>query len=190
MTSPLEAQILSCTICSDHLPLGPKPIFRLHPEARIALISQAPGRVAHQKGIPWLDQSGNRLRDWLGVDMEVFYESSHFAVLPMGMCYPGKGKSGDLPPRKECAPEWHALMWRLMPNIQLRITIGQYAQLAYLTNRPRNLTETVRRFEQFLPGYFPLPHPSPLNGIWLRKNPWFASDVLPVLRRRVASIIN
>lgn len=176
----------SCTLCADHLPLGPKPIFRVHPKARVALISQAPGRKAHQSGTAWDDQSGERLREWLDMDWDSFYHSPLLAVVPMGFCYPGKGKSGDLPPRPECAPQWHDTALKLMPNLSFYILIGLYAQKAYLGSaRKRTLTETVRQFGEYLPQAMPLPHPSPLNTGWLRRNTWFESDVLPVLRHRI-----
>lgn len=186
----LEQEIRQCTICAEHLPLGPKPILSLHPHSRIAIISQAPGRLAHESGIPWDDPSGERLREWLGVDKTTFYQAEHFAIIPMGFCYPGKGKSGDLPPRKECAPQWHSTILSMLPQIQLTLAIGQYAQKTYLgKSRNKNLTETVRHFETYLPEYLPLPHPSPLNARWRKKNPWFREAVLPVLRKRVKEIL-
>ncbi|MEN0003197.1 MAG: uracil-DNA glycosylase family protein [Bacteroidota bacterium] len=191
MHEQLIEKINACTLCAEHLPLGPRPIFRLHPAAKIVLISQAPGRLAHQSGIAWDDQSGRRLRTWLDVDETTFYDTPHFAILPMGFCYPGKGKTGDLPPRKECAPQWHAAVLRLMPNVELSLVIGQYAQKEYLgKTRKKNLTETVRAFEEYLPHYLPLPHPSPLNVRWRRKNEWFEEEVLPTLRERVHRIIS
>ncbi len=181
--------IKSCTICEEHLPLGPKPIFSIHPEARIGIISQAPGRLAHQSGIPWNDQSGDRLRTWLNVDRSTFHDTAHFAIIPMGFCYPGKGKSGDLPPRKECAPQWHETVLQLMPKIELFLVIGLYAQKQYLgKKRKKTLTATVEAFDDYLPTYFPLPHPSPLNTHWLQKNPWFEKEVLPVLREKVHGV--
>lgn len=186
----LEKEIRQCRICAEDLPLGPKPILSIHPKSRIALISQAPGRLAHQSGIPWDDPSGHRLREWLGVDKETFYQVENFAILPMGFCYPGKGKSGDLPPRKECAPQWHDSVLAMLPNLQLTLLIGQYAQKAYLDkSRMRNLTETVRHFDQYLPQYMPTPHPSPLNARWRKKNPWFERSVIPVLRKQVQEIL-
>ena len=179
-------QILACNICAEHLPLGPRPVFRVHPASKIVIIAQAPGRMVHLSGIPWNDQSGDRLRDWLGVDKDTFYEASNFAILPMGFCYPGKGKSGDLPPRKECAPQWHETLLNMMPNLKLKLVIGQYAQKAYLSNtRKRNLTETVRTFEEYLPDSFPLPHPSPINIRWRKKNPWFESAIVPILQAHI-----
>ena len=180
------APIAACRLCAEHLPRGPRPIFRLHPEARIALISQAPGRLAHESGVAWDDPSGRKLRDWLGVDEDLFYGSPFFAVTPMGMCYPGKGRGGDLPPRPECAPAWQDTLLGLLPKIQLKILIGAYSQKHYLGGRrKRTLTETVRAYEEYLPEYFVVPHPSPRNGIFLRKNPWIEEEVIPALRERV-----
>lgn len=179
----LVREALACAVCAGELPLGPKPIFRVHPESRVAIISQAPGRLAHLSGVPWDDPSGRRLREWLGVDPETFYDVRRFAILPMGFCYPGKGKGGDLPPRPECAPLWQKKLLELMPRLELKLLVGSYAQAKYLgTKRKRTLTETVRNYEEYLPEFFPLPHPSPRNQIFLRKNPWIESEVIPVLR--------
>ncbi len=186
----LTSQINACTICSEHLPLGPKPIFRIDPEAKIVIISQAPGRYAHQSGIPWDDPSGERLRQWLDTSPTTFYNPKNFAIVPMGFCYPGKGKSGDLPPRKECAPQWHATVLKMMPNLQLTLLVGQYAQKAYLgSRRKRNLTETVFAFDEYLPSVLPLPHPSPLNARWRKKNLWFEDRVVSVLQQQVHQLL-
>ncbi|MCA1763841.1 MAG: uracil-DNA glycosylase family protein [Cryomorphaceae bacterium] len=188
--SNLISEIKTCTLCAEHLPLGPKPILSGNARSKIAIVSQAPGRIAHQSGIPFMDQSGKNLRAWLGVDESTFYFEDHFAIAPMGFCYPGKGKGGDLPPRPECAPTWHDELFAYLENIELKLLIGQYSQRAYLGSRmQKNLTETVRRFEDYLPEYFPLPHPSPRNGIWMRKNPWFEAEVLPALRVKVRAIL-
>lgn len=179
-----------CRICEPALPLPPNPIFKVEPGVRILLISQAPGRLAHESGTPYLDPSGVRLRDWLGVDKATFYDTPFFGILPMGFCYPGKAKTGDLPPRPECAPQWHNALLRMMPNVQLRVYIGQYAQHHYLgKRRVHNLTETVRAYENYLPGEWPLPHPSPLNNRWLSRNRWFESAVIPRLQEKVQQII-
>lgn len=179
-----------CRICEQDLPLLPNPIFKVDPEVRILLISQAPGRLAHESGTPYLDPSGRRLRSWLGVDETTFYDTPYFGILPMGFCYPGKAKTGDSPPRPECAPQWHAPLLRMMPHAQLRLYIGQYAQHHYLgKRRKRNLTETVRAYEEYLPQVWPVPHPSPLNNRWLSQNPWFEAEVIPHLQEKVQQII-
>ncbi|WP_305983286.1 uracil-DNA glycosylase family protein [Roseivirga thermotolerans] len=185
----LLEQIRNCTLCAEHLPLGPRPVIRAHRSSRILVIGQAPGTRVHETGIPWNDPSGKNLRKWMGVTDEQFYDSGLFAIVPMGFCYPGKGKSGDLPPRPECAAEWHERLLAKMPNIELTLLIGQYAQSYYLEGRKENLTETVRSFKEYLPKYFPLVHPSPRNGIWMRKNLWFEEEVLPVLQHRVQQIM-
>ena len=183
----LLEDIRSCEICKDHLPLGPRPIVAGHPKSKILIIGHAPGTKVHETGIPWDDQSGKQLRKWMGVTDETFYDQTKIAQMPMGFCYPGKGKSGDLPPRPECAPQWHQQLLDQMPNLKLTILIGQYSQRYYLGNRmEKNLTTTVRNFEKYLPDYFVLPHPSPRNRFWLSKNPWFAENVLPHLKDVVA----
>lgn len=187
----LVAEIKNCTICAAHLPLGPRPVFSFAKDSKIAIIGQAPGTKVHESGIPWDDASGKQLRTWLDVTEEAFYNPSNFAIIPMGFCYPGKGKSGDLPPRPECAPQWHKTMFQQMDSVELFILIGSYAQAYYLNDRTeKNLTETVRNFEAYLPTYFPLPHPSPRNSFWLRKNPWFEKDILPQLRNQVQNILS
>ncbi|NBC09777.1 MAG: uracil-DNA glycosylase family protein [Bacteroidetes bacterium] len=190
MLQALATAARHCRICEPALPLPPNPIFKVEPGVRILLISQAPGRIAHESGTPYLDPSGVRLRDWLGVDKATFYDTPYFGILPMGFCYPGKAKTGDLPPRPECAPQWHAPLLRMMPEVQLRIYIGQYAQRYYLgKRRARNLTETVRGYEGYLPEEWPLPHPSPLNNRWRSRNPWFEETVIPRLQEKVQQII-
>lgn len=186
----LIKEIQHCTICKDHLPLGPNPVFNAHPNAKIAIIGQAPGTKVHNTGIPWNDPSGNQLRKWMNIDREQFYNPEIFAIVPMGFCYPGKGKSGDLPPRKECAPEWHKKLFDAMPNIELTLLIGQYAQLYYLGNRKmKNLTETVKNYQTYLPEFIVTPHPSPRNRFWLQKNPWFEKQVVPELQAQISRII-
>jgi uracil-DNA glycosylase len=178
--------IRQCTLCSAVLPCAPKPVLSAGPKARILLIGQAPGRKVQESGIAWDDASGKNLRRWLGVTVEEFYDPSLFALVPMGFCYPGTGKSGDLPPSPICAPAWHGLLHAQMPDIQLTLLIGQYAQRFYLGKRAKStLTETVLHFEEFLPDYLPLVHPSPRNGIWQRKNPWFEQELVPVLQQIV-----
>ncbi len=154
--------------------------------SRIVIIGQAPGSKVHNSGIPWNDPSGNLLREWMGVDKDTFYDAEQIALMPMGFCYPGKGKSGDLPPRPECAPHWHKLLLEQMQQVELAILIGQYSQKYYLGDAAKaNLTTTVRHFEDYLPRFFPLPHPSPRNRLWLKKNPWFAEQVLPVFKKLI-----
>ena len=186
----LLKEIGKCEVCKAYLPLGPRPIVTAHPNAKIVIIGQAPGTRVHESGIPWDDPSGRQLRKWLGVTDEVFYDASKFALIPMGFCYPGKGKSGDLPPRKECAPLWHKAVLDQMPKLQLTFVIGIYAQKYYLKgNIKRNLTETVRAHNDYYPDYFPLPHPSPRNRFWLSKHPWFDKEVVPLIQLRVAELI-
>jgi uracil-DNA glycosylase len=178
--------ISQCTICEDHLPLGPRPIVSAHSDSKIIIIGQAPGISVHKTGIPWNDPSGRQLRKWLDVTEETFYDETKIALMPMGFCYPGKGKSGDLPPRPECAPQWHQKLLDKMPNVELIILIGMYSQTYYLKEKAkRTLTETVANYKDYLPTYFPLPHPSPRNRFWLNKNPWFEVDVIPELQERV-----
>ncbi|MGR7922380.1 uracil-DNA glycosylase family protein [Zobellella denitrificans] len=178
-------EIRACRLCEAHLPLGPRPVVQLGPGARILVIGQAPGTRVHETGIPWNDPSGDTLRRWLEVSREQFYDPELFAIMPMGFCYPGRGKSGDLPPRPECAPTWHRRIQAALPRIELTLLIGQYAQRYYLGNRYRSLTDTVRHWREFAPAQLPLPHPSPRNRRWLRDNPWFEQEELPALRERV-----
>ncbi len=171
--------------------MGAKPIISIHKKSKILLISQAPGRIAHEKGIPWDDPGGRNLRKWLQVSEEVFYNVENFAILPMGFCYPGKGKTGDKPPKKECAPKWHSRVLHEIENAQLTILIGGYAQKYYLkAQAKKTLTETVDNYPEYLPNYFVLPHPSPRNRFWIAKNPWFEKNVIPELQKRVAAIIS
>lgn len=179
----LLTKIANCRTCEAHLPHGPRPVVQLSSTCKIVLIGQAPGRRVHASGIPWDDPSGVRLRKWLDISDEVFYDETQIGILPMGFCYPGTGKSGDLPPRPECAPQWHDEVLSQMPQIRLTILIGRYAQDCYLKEkRKRTLTEKVLNFEKFLPAYFPLPHPSPRNIAWFKRNPWFDETALPVLK--------
>jgi uracil-DNA glycosylase len=189
MESVLEAA-QNCTLCAGQLPHEPRPVFVVHPKARILVIGQAPGRKVHESGIPWADASGKRLRAWMGVDEQTFYDAENFAILPMGFCFPGSGRSGDLPPRPECAPQWHRPLLNMMPDIQLTLLFGQYALERYLGDRrERNLTETVRNWRTYGEEFLPLPHPSPRNQIWERKNPWFGEEILPYLQEKVAAIL-
>ena len=184
----LLQEISRCTVCKPHLTLGVRPVVHAHPESKIVIIGQAPGIVVHRTGIPWDDKSGDNLRNWLGVDKNTFYNPKKIALIPMGFCYPGKGKSGDLPPRKECAPLWHNALWEKMNQVQLTILVGKYAQDYYLKNRKKTLTETVKNYRDYLPEYFVLPHPSPRNNIWQAKNKWFREEVIPELRDLVESL--
>lgn len=186
----LMAQINTCELCRTHLSHPPRPVISADSRAKILIISQAPGKKAHESRLPWNDQSGDTLRDWLGVSREQFYDPSLFAILPMGFCYPGKGKSGDLPPRRECAPQWHARILRKLEHIELTLLIGSYSQAYYLRDRTfSTLTETVKHYRDYLPRYFPLVHPSPRNEFWQMKNPWFGEGIIPVLRDRIHSIL-
>lgn len=183
----LLTEIRNCTACAEFLPHGTRPVFAAHPKSKILIIGQAPGRIVHGTGIPWDDKSGDNLRSWMGIDKFTFYNPELVALIPMGFCYPGKGKSGDLPPRSECVPLWHAKLLEQMPEIQLTLLVGQYAQQYYLGAKAREtLTETVRHFSEYLPSFFSLPHPSPRNNIWQAKNRWFAAEVLPRLKAEIA----
>ncbi|MCG8309615.1 MAG: uracil-DNA glycosylase family protein [Cytophagales bacterium] len=186
----LLKEIRACQVCSPHLVDGVNPVLSAHAESKIAVIGQAPGVIVHRTGIPWNDKSGERLRQWLHVTEDAFYNPGTFALIPMGFCYPGKGKSGDLPPRKECAPLWHSRLFEHAGKIRLTLLIGAYAQDYYLgAEKKKTLTETVRNYRNYLPEFLPLPHPSPRNNIWLRKNSWFEGELLPVLREKVKNIL-
>jgi len=185
----LLVEVRACRLCEAHLPLGPRPIVRADRRARVLIVGQAPGTRVHATGIPWNDPSGDRLRAWLGVDRDVFYDERRFAIVPTGFCYPGRGRGGDLPPRPECAPLWHPKLRPLLPEIGLTLLVGQYAQAFYLAERRKGtLTDTVRAWRSYLPEFLPLPHPSPRNTRWLAVNPWFERDVVPVLRGRVYAL--
>lgn len=187
----LHHRIKNCTLCKAHLPLGPRPVVTAHANSKIVIIGQAPGTKVHASGIPWDDASGKQLRNWLGVSNEEFYNEQNFAIVPMGFCYPGRGKGGDMPPRPECAPQWHEQLWDLMPNVELVLLIGTYAQRYYLRkDAKKTLTETVDNFQQYLPRFFPLPHPSPRNRFWLTRNAWFETEVVPELKRSIRNILS
>jgi len=187
----LIEQVSKCVICEPHLPLGARPVIQFNPNARILIAGQAPGIKVHETGVPFNDASGNRLREWLGLTRDEFYDANNIAILPMGFCYPGKGKTGDLPPRKECAPAWREQLLAALPNIELTIVLGKYAQVYHLPEAKKMpLTELVKSWREYWPNYLVLPHPSPRNNIWLKKNPWFEQDVLPELGERIATILN
>ncbi len=187
----LLKKIRRCEVCKEHLPLGPRPVVQLSLFSKVVIIGQAPGRKVHETGIPWNDASGNKLREWMNVDEDTFYNSDIFSILPMAFCYPGKGISGDLAPRPECAPLWHPEVFKYFRKKPLILLIGQYAQRYYLKKSFKgSLTETVRNYAEYLPAYFPLPHPSPRNQNWVKINPWFMDDVIPGLREKVKKIIS
>ena len=194
MTRKLKSllkEINECRLCEEHLPLGPRPVVQADSQARILIAGQAPGRKVHETGIPFNDASGDRLRDWMGIDKSIFYDGSIIALLPMGFCYPGTGKSGDLPPRPECAEAWREKLLSNLPKIELTLLVGQYGQKYHLgDSRKNNLTETVKSWKEYWKkGLLPLPHPSPRNNMWLRNNAWFEKDILPALKSRVQKLI-
>jgi uracil-DNA glycosylase len=185
----LLTEVRACVLCAEHLPLGPRPVVQVHPLARILIAGQAPGRKVHETGVPFNDASGDRLRTWLGISREVFYDAKQLAILPMGFCFPGTGKSGDLPPRPECAPAWRAAVLSRLKNLQLTLVIGQYAQAYHLPNEAASVTEAVQAWRKNWPLTVPLPHPSPRNNLWLKRNPWFEKELISVLRTRVSEIL-
>lgn len=179
----LVGSVRACTLCADDLDV--RPVLQVHPEARILVAGQAPGSKVHLSGVPFDDASGDRLRNWMGIDRHTFYDAKQIAILPMGFCYPGKGSSGDLPPAPICAKTWRRDLINALPDISLTLVIGLYAQRWHLRHRHKTLTETVRDWDSFGDEIIPLPHPSPRNNIWMKKNQWFENDVLPELKRRV-----
>ncbi|WP_010250808.1 uracil-DNA glycosylase family protein [Myroides injenensis] len=185
----LLKEVRACEICINQLPLGCNPIVQAGEHSKIVIIGQAPGLKVNETGIPFDDKSGDELRLWLGVTKEQFYDVNNFAIMPMGFCYPGKGKNGDLPPMKICAPTWHHKILSEMKEVKLILLVGQYSQKYYL-NSKATLTTNVHEFHTCLPTYFPLPHPSPRNFIWMNKNKWFNIEVLPVLKHQIAQILN
>ena len=186
--SSLLADVRACTICEKHLPLGPRPLLQGHPNAKILIAGQAPGRKTHESGIPFDDASGKRLREWLGITRETFYDPQQIAILPMGFCFPGTGKSGDLPPRPECAPAWREQLLGQLNRLKLTLVIGQYAQVHHMSESG-TVTELVQSWRNHWPQVVPLPHPSPRNNLWLRRNPWFEAELLPALQGRVAEVM-
>ena len=186
----LVSEIRACRHCESLLPLGPNPVIQVSKYARLLIVGQAPGRKVHETGLPFNDPSGNRLREWMGVNRDIFYDSSRIALIPMGFCYPGTGKSGDLPPRKECAVLWRQKLLQELSNIRLTLVIGHYAHQYHLRGRQKtSLTQTVRCWKDYWPDYIPLPHPSPRNNRWLRDNPWFDKEVLPAMKARVDYVL-
>lgn len=186
----LLTAVRQCRACESHLPLGPRPVLQAAASAKILIVGQAPGARVHATGIPWNDPSGQRLRQWMDVDTTTFYEPSKIAIIPMGYCYPGKGKSGDLPPRRECANLWLDHLLAKLPNIELTLLIGLHAQRHFLGSRRKaSLTSTVQAWQEFAPEYIPLPHPSPRNTAWFQRNAWFDHELMPVLRERVRLIL-
>ena len=189
--SALLDEVRACTLCAEHLPLGPRPVLRAKASARILIVGQAPGAKVHETGIPWNDPSGDRLRQWLDLDRDAFYDESRIAIIPMGFCYPGRdARGGDKPPRPECAPAWHERLLAHLPHIETTLLAGAYAQRCYLGTQARDgVTETVRRWREHAPRYWPLPHPSFRNTAWLKRNPWFEAGVIPALRASVRRIL-
>ncbi len=187
---PLLQEIAACQVCHD-LPLGPRPLLSASKSAKILIAGQAPGIRVHNSGIPFNDPSGDRLRAWMGIDREVFYDKSKVSIIPMGFCYPGTAaKGGDLPPRRECRATWHDRLFKALPKFELTLVIGQYAHDYHLgARRQKNLTETVKIWQEFYPKIIPMPHPSPRNIFWLKRNPWFEAEVIPALQQRVKEII-
>ena len=184
-SAPLLAEIRACTVCATSLPLGPRPMVQFSATSRILIVGQAPGTRVHASGIAWDDASGDRLREWIGLDKAVFYDPAQVALVPMGFCYPGRGVSGDLPPRPECAPLWHERVLSMLPPDRLTLLVGSYAQKRYLpAAKGATMTDAVRAFGTH-GALIPLPHPSWRSGIWMTRNPWFESEVLPILRSRV-----
>jgi len=187
----LLSRARACRRCEDRLPLGPRPVLRASPTARLLIVGQAPGTKVHETGLPFNDASGDRLRDWLGLDRDLFYDDARVAIVPMGLCYPGRDRNGgDKPPIRECASLWHPPLRPLLPELQLTLLVGSYAQAYYLgKQRKASLTETVRDWRRYGPNFMPLPHPSWRNTAWIRRNPWFEQELLPELKARVASLL-
>lgn len=189
MLRTLIQEARACRVCAKHLPHAPRPVFLVAAGARLLIVGQAPGRRVHETGIPWNDPSGDRLREWLRMDRSAFYDPSRVAIVPTGLCYPGTGERGDLPPRPECAPLWQPRFREALPRVRLTLLVGMHAQAYHLgAKRRATLADTVRAYRDFLPEFFPLPHPSPRNRLWMRRNPWFERDVVPALRRRLSRL--
>jgi uracil-DNA glycosylase len=188
--SVLLTEIRACRVCEPHLPHGVRPVLQAGSSARVLIVGQAPGSRVHASGVPWDDKSGERLRAWLGIDPEIFYDPARIALVPMGYCYPGRGKSGDLPPRRECAELWLERVLAELPNIELTLLVGAYAQRHFLADeRGATLTETVAAWRDYGEARVPLPHPSPLNQGWFKRHPWFERELVPSLQARVAAVL-
>ena len=186
----LLAAVRACRVCEAQLPLGPRPVLQAGETARILIVGQAPGARVHETGIPWDDPSGERLRSWMGIEPSVFYDASRVAIIPMGYCYPGRGKSGDAPPRRECATLWHEQLLKRLPAIELTLLVGLHAQRYFLRQRAkRSLSETVTAWREYAPAFIPLPHPSPRNQPWFARHRWFEDELVPVLRGRARAIL-
>ena len=189
MLRSLLKEARACRVCEAHLPLGPRPVFLVGARARLMIVGQAPGRSVHETGVPWNDPSGDQLRTWLRMSRAQFYDTGRIAILPTGLCYPGSGSRGDLPPRPECAPLWQARFRAALPGVRLTLLVGMHAQAFHLGGRRKaTLAQTVRAWREYLPEFFPLPHPSPRNRQWMKNNPWFAEEIVPALRRRVRAL--
>jgi len=186
----LLTNVKECTICEKYLPHGVRPVLQVNPKARILIAGQAPGRRVHESGVPFDDASGDRLRDWMGISRETFYDSNEVAILPMGFCFPGKGKNGDLPPRPECEPAWREQLLGQLPDIEIVLVLGKYAQKYHFGKSSSSLTELVKSWRTYWPGKVPLPHPSPRNNIWLSKNSWFEKDLIPSLQKRCWQLLH
>jgi len=182
-------EVRACTRCEAHLPHGPRPVVQVGASARILIAGQAPGRKVHESGIPFDDASGERLRAWLGLSREQFYDADRVAILPMGFCFPGTGRAGDLPPRPECAPTWRARLMSRLNHLQLTLVVGQYAQAYHLPDAGASLTQAVLAWRDTWPTVIALPHPSPRNNLWLKRNAWFERELVPLLRERVAQVL-
>ncbi len=185
----LLSEVRGCTICAEHLVLGPRPVLQIDPSARILVAGQAPGRKVHESGVPFDDASGDRLRSWMGVTPAQFFDPASVAILPMGFCYPGTGSSGDLPPRPECAPAWREELLGHLPDLRMTLVIGTYAQTYHLPGPARSVTEAVRAWRELWPRVVPLPHPSPRNNIWLRRNQWFEDELIPELQLQISKVL-
>jgi len=185
----LLSKIQHCRLCEEHLPLGPRPVLQAHQHARILIAGQAPGVRVHKSGVPFDDPSGDRLRDWMGITKKEFYNAKKIAILPMAFCYPGTGKSGDLPPRPECAHSWRTPLLEQLPNIQITLVLGKYAQAYHFGKKSASVTELVKAWRDYWPTLVPLPHPSPRNNLWLRNNSWFETDVLPPLQKQLSILL-